>query len=80
MKCFMPYFALIIMDYHVKIICYQPHVPTPQVDTQVILLLVVLPTPPAFAPCLLITTQLTRPTYGVLPVCVQALPGSAQRA
>ena len=40
-----------------------PHVPVPQVDTQVILLRVVLPTPPAFAPRLSITTQLTQPTY-----------------
>ena len=40
-----------------------PHVPAPQVDTQVILLPVVLPTPPAFAPHLSITAQLTRPAY-----------------
>ena len=40
-----------------------PHVPAPQVDTQVILPPVVLPTPPAFAPRLSITTQLTRLAY-----------------
>ena len=40
-----------------------PHVSTPQVDTQVILQPVVLPTPPTFAPRLSITTQLTRPAY-----------------
>ena len=40
-----------------------PHVPAPQVDTQVILPPVVLPTPPAFAPHLSITSQLTRPAY-----------------
>ena len=40
-----------------------PHVPAPQVDTQVILLPVVLPTPPAFTPRLSITTQLTRSAY-----------------
>ena len=40
-----------------------PHVPTPQVDTQVILPPVVLPTPPAFAPRLSITAQLTRHAY-----------------
>ena len=40
-----------------------PHVLAPQVDTQVILPPVVLPTPPAFAPCLSITAQLTRPAY-----------------
>ena len=40
-----------------------PHVPAPQVDTQVILPPVVLPTPPAFAPRLSITAQLTRPAY-----------------
>ena len=40
-----------------------PHIPTPQVDTQVILPPVVLPTPPTFAPRLSITTQLTRPAY-----------------
>ena len=40
-----------------------PHVPAPRGDTQVILPPVVLPTPPAFAPRLSITTQLTRPAY-----------------
>ena len=40
-----------------------PHVPTPQVDTQVILPPVVLPTPSAFATCLSIMAQLTRPAY-----------------
>ena len=40
-----------------------PHIPAPPVDTQVILSHVVLPTPPAFAPRLSITTQLTRPAY-----------------
>ena len=39
------------------------HVLTPQVDSQLILLPVVLPTPLAFAPRLSITTQLTRPAY-----------------
>ena len=29
-ECFMPYFALIIMYYHVKIACYQG-VPTPSI-------------------------------------------------
>ena len=43
-----------------------PHIPTPQVDTQVILPLVVLPTPLAFAPRLSITTQLTRPAYNFI--------------
>ena len=37
-----------------------PQVSAPQVDTQMILPPVVLPTPPAFAPRLSITTQLTR--------------------
>ena len=40
-----------------------PHILAPQVDTHVTLLHVVLPTPPAFAPRLSITTQLTRPAY-----------------
>ena len=40
-----------------------PLVPAPQVDTQVILPPIVLPTPPKFAPCLSIMTQLTRPAY-----------------
>ena len=40
-----------------------PHIPTPLVDTQVTLPLVVLPTPPAFAPRLSITAQLTRTAY-----------------
>ena len=40
-----------------------PHVPAPQVDTQVILLPIVLPTPLTFAPRLSIKAQLTRPTY-----------------
>ena len=40
-----------------------PHVPVPQVDTQVILSPVVLPTPPTFAPRLSITAQLTRLAY-----------------
>ena len=40
-----------------------PHIPAPQVDTQVTLPPVVLPTPPAFAPRLSITAQLTRPAY-----------------
>ena len=40
-----------------------PHIPAPQVDTQVILPPVVLPTPLAFAPHLSITAQLTRPAY-----------------
>ena len=40
-----------------------PHVLTPQVDTQVILLPIVLPTPLTFAPRLSITAQLTRPAY-----------------
>ena len=38
-----------------------PHIPAPQVDTQVTLPPVVLPTLPAFAPRLSITAQLTRP-------------------
>ena len=40
-----------------------PHVLAPQVDTHVILPPIVLPTPPAFAPRLSITAQLTRPAY-----------------
>ena len=40
-----------------------PHVSAPQVDTQVILPPVVLPTPPAFAPRLSITAQLTRAAH-----------------
>ena len=40
-----------------------PHVTSPQVDTQVILPPVVLPTSPPFAPLLSITAQLTRPAY-----------------
>ena len=40
-----------------------PHIPTPQVDTQMILPPTVFPTPPKFAPCLSITTQLTWPAY-----------------
>ena len=40
-----------------------PHVPTPLVDTQVILPPIVLPTPPTFAPRLSITEQLTQPAY-----------------
>ena len=40
-----------------------PHIPTPQVDTLVILPPVLLPTPLAFAPRLSITAQLTRPAY-----------------
>ena len=40
-----------------------PHIPAPPVDTQVILPPVVLPTLPAFAPRLSITSQLTRPAY-----------------
>ena len=40
-----------------------PSVPAPSVDTQVILLPIVLPTPPIFVPRLSIMTQLTQPAY-----------------
>ena len=40
-----------------------PHVPSAHVDTQVILLPIVLPTPPTLAPCLSIMAQLTCPAY-----------------
>ena len=40
-----------------------PSISAPQVDTQVIFPPIVLPTPPAFAPRLSITSQLTRPAY-----------------
>ena len=43
-----------------------PHISAPQVDTQVILPPVVLPTPPAFAPRLSITAQLTRLAYNLI--------------
>ena len=42
------------------------YIPVPQVDTQVTLPPIVLPTPPAFAPCLSITGQLTRPAYNFI--------------